>query len=75
MVEATIHDVLERSMSDPAFVDSFKADPEAAITEYDLSETEETALLSQDQNKINGVLGEIGLGVYVLPVPIVTSSA
>ncbi|WP_290819380.1 Os1348 family NHLP clan protein [Halovivax sp.] len=67
-----VHSVLERSMEDPGFVDTFRADPERALADYELSDREEKALRSGDQNEINDVLGEIGLGVYVLPVPIVT---
>lgn len=73
MSDMQMHAVLERSMNDRGFVERFNTNPEGALEEFDLAEREREALLSGDQNRINEVLGEVGLGVYVLPVPIVTS--
>ena len=57
-------------MSDEAFLDRFRADPEGALNEYDLSDDEREALAAGDERRIREQLGEAALSVAVVVVVI-----
>lgn len=58
MANATVSDVMHRAMSDESFLMRFRSDPESALDEFDLSEKEERALLSRDDQSMIEQLNE-----------------
>ena len=66
-------DVLDRTMSDEAFLDRFRAEPAAALEEYDLTPAEEAALASRDESTIRELVGEANLEWQVSVVVVVLS--
>jgi hypothetical protein len=57
MSEEALQRLLERINSDEAFAEALKADWEEAITEFDLSQTELTALGNQDEDALRRLSG------------------
>ena len=66
-------DVLDRTMSDEAFLDRFRADPAAALEQYDLTEDEQAALASREESAVRELLGEASLDWQVSVVVVVLS--
>jgi len=62
----TINAVLNRVMSDESFLQRFRADPQEALDEYDLSEDEREALLAGDDQEVNELLASPGGSGYTL---------
>ena len=62
----TIKTVLDRAMSDESFLQHFRADPEDALDEYDLSEAEREALVAGDEQSVNELLASPGSSSYTL---------
>ncbi len=62
----TIKAVLDRAMSDDSFLRTFRSDPEAALDEYDLTETEREALVAGDERAIKEILAAPGSSGYTL---------
>lgn len=60
--------VLDRTMTDEAFLDQFLTNPDAALDGYDLTPTERDALLSGDEHQLREYLGELALEVAVAVV-------
>lgn len=56
MSATDIHGLMDDAMTDPALAHSFRADPEAVLDEYDLTEEEREVLLRGDQNEIRYLL-------------------
>ena len=57
MSATAITGVLDRTMTDEAFLDRFRADPEAALADYDLTDEEVAALREGDEIGIREAAG------------------
>lgn len=62
----TLKTVLNRAMSDESFLQAFRANPEDALDEFDLSEDEREALLAGDEHEVNELLASPGSNGYTL---------
>lgn len=60
----TIKAVLDRAMSDDSFLQTFRADPEEALDDYDLTEDEREALLAGDERAVKQLLASPGTSGY-----------
>ncbi len=61
MSTATVSDVLDRTMHDDQFLDSFIMNPNKALAEYDLTDAEEAALASKTDAEVYDIIGEAQL--------------
>ncbi len=50
-----VRDAIHSAMQDETFLDEFRADPEAALAEFDLTDEERAALASGDSDRIRGI--------------------
>lgn len=71
MSTTAVADVVDRTMTDEAFLDRYRGDPGGALEEYDLAEEERTALLSGEDRRVDQALGgmrmdEVDVAVVVV---------
>lgn len=65
MSTQTLSDVVAQSMSDPAFADRFRANPEKMLGDHDLTNEELSALKAGDQQKLDELIQEESGGLVV----------
>ncbi|MFB6173944.1 MAG: Os1348 family NHLP clan protein [Halobacteriales archaeon] len=68
MSVAATRSVLDRTMTDEAFLDRVRTDPDAALAEYDLTEEERAALAAGDGAWLGDYLEEMALKTAVIVV-------
>lgn len=71
MTQTASQELLTRSMTDESFLDQFRADPEGALEEYDLSSEEEEALVSGKDSKVREIVDD-GLAAAVIAIVVTT---
>jgi hypothetical protein len=64
MSRAAVNDILNRSLLDERFLQAIQADPDGALTGYDLTDEERSALLSRDLTKVAKLAGPAALALY-----------
>lgn len=55
---ATAQDAVYKSLTDDEFLTEYRADPEAALEDFDLSEEEEDALMDGDDLEVMGAAND-----------------
>ncbi|MFB6173945.1 MAG: Os1348 family NHLP clan protein [Halobacteriales archaeon] len=71
MSATAVSDLVDRTMTDEAFLDRVRTDPDAALAEYDLESDELAALESRREDRVRDALGQAELGWDVSIVVVV----